>query len=61
MRNYFEEFKQRLVIEVSNPDTESAHTNADCILKEVALNTTLTKSQRTRLVRIYEKVSKWYA
>jgi hypothetical protein len=57
----FEEIKKRLKTECFTKSSETNHQNADDILREIALDTSLTREQREKLVEIYDRVGKWFA
>lgn len=57
----YDQLENELLDCVANGDQEIAHIDADNRLKEVALHTNLTYQERLELVRLYDKVSKWYA
>lgn len=60
--NDFQEFQILLQECVDNTgDPEVAHTDADNILCDVALNVQLTIEERIILVEMWQQVRKWYA
>jgi hypothetical protein len=57
----FEVIKYELQSLLGDGDTEIHHVEADKILMEIALCVHLTTQERYDLVKIYNKVPKWFA
>lgn len=45
----------------ASSDPEIAHSIADSVLVEIALDTELTLRQKKSLVALYESIEKWYS
>jgi hypothetical protein len=61
MSQEYENFAGQLQLAMENEDTEIAHGDADTILCDIAMSTTLSAEERQKLVELYEQVDKWFA
>ena len=55
----FEDWIRRLR-DASTKWNDTAHMEADIVLREVALDTEMSKDQREAIVAVYDAIEKWY-
>lgn len=57
----FEKLEADLLTFIQEDDPETAHINADKVLKKIALSEGLSLEQRIYLVDLWDQVKKWYS